>query len=298
MRSAGSGVVLLWIVQCLWLGVSYAADAPPSANLNEEALKQDRIYRSAGDQVPSGYTIDRGISDYVRALASDFDQALAKLSPSERWLDIGAGSGRAVLDYYGIEYDLQHLQGLVERGRKTNSIAMSIEDRRTPLWEKTAASLAPNQLQYLYDKHLRDYTVGELGLFQIITDVIGGFSYSENLSLVMEKVLGFLELNGSFYTLLQDVHSEAGSNKPYYANAPYLTEIADADGAEVKVCSWLKSISCVEVSCDLRTDWRPPVESYRVKKVCNDVTVPTLTLMHYAAGTPPERRYRLQKRAD
>lgn len=295
MRSAGSGVLLLWIVQCLWLGAGYAADAPPSANLNEEALKQERIYHSAGDQVPSGYTIDRGISDYARALANDFDPALAKLSPSERWLDIGAGSGRAVLDYYSVEYNLQHRRDSVLRGRQANSIAMSIEDRRTKEWEKTAASLAPNQLQYLYDKRLRDYTVGELGLFQIITDVIGGFSYSENLSLVMEKVLEFLELNGSFYTLLQDVHSEAGSNKPYYANAPYLTEIADADGAEVKVCSWLKSISCVEVSCDLKTDWRPPVESYRVKKVCNDVRVPTLTLMHYTAGTPPERRYRLQK---
>jgi len=116
----------------------------------------------------------------------------------------------------------------------------------------------------------------ELGRFQVITDVLGGFSYTGNLSRFVEKVLGFLELNGSFYTLLQDVHTEDGTNKPYYAGSPFLTEIANAGRSEVKVCSWLKSITCVEVACEPKVELKPPVEVYRIRKVCDDVNVPAL----------------------
>ena len=69
-----------------------------------------------------------------------------------------------------------------------------------------AASLEKGQLEYLFNKRLREYSREELGRFQVITDVIGGFSYTEDLSQFMEKVLTFLEPNGSFFTLLQDVH--------------------------------------------------------------------------------------------
>ena len=202
--------------------------------------------------------------------------------------------GPGILDYYAPRYDAMHLEGRERRGKKAQAVAMSIEDRRTPLWHQTAASLEANQIQYLFGKRLREYSLEELGQFQVITDVLGGFSYTRYLSLFMEKVLGFLELNGNFYTLLQDVHSENGTNRPYYPDARFLTEIANADGSEVKVCSWLKSITCVEVTCELKAEWKPPIEVYRIHKVCNDVTVPALVPIHFEAGTPPERRFQLR----
>ena len=108
----------------------------------------------------------------------------------------------------------------------------------------------------------------------------------------MEKVLGFLDLNGSFFTLLQDVHSEGGTNRPFYPGAGFLTQIANPDGSEMKMCAWLKSISCVEVTCEFTTSWKPPIEAYRVRKTCNNVSVPALVPTHFEAGTPPERRFR------
>ena len=137
--------------------------------------------------------------------------------------------------------------------------------------------------------------LAELGRFRIITDVIGGFSYSADLSLFMQKALDFLDLNGSFYTVLQDVHSESVGNAPYYKDAPYLTEIRNADGSEVKVCSWLKSISCVEVSCEFKTGWKPPIETFHIRKICDEVKVPALIPVHFQAGTPPERRFLLAR---
>jgi len=73
----------------------------------------------------------------------------------------------------------------------------------------------------------------------------------------------------------------------------YLTEIVTKEGAEVRLCSWLKQISCVEVSCQFRSDWTPTIEVYHVRKACEQVKVPALETIHFVAGTPPERRFRL-----
>ena len=294
MTSIGIRIVVLLILQTLWMGTSHSGE-PGSPKFNEEVSKQESILHSQGERVTEGYTINRSLADYTDGLSSEFDRSLANLGPKDRWLDIGAGQGQAILDYYAPDYDLTHLEGWERRGKKAQSVAMSIEDRRTPVWQQNAASLGANQIQYLTNKRLREYSFEELGKFQVITDVIGGFSYTENLSLFVEKALGFLELNGNFYTVLQDVHPEDGTSRPFYAGSPYLTEIANADGSEVKVCSWLKSISCVEVTCESRAKWKPPIEAFRIHKVCNDVTVPALVLLKYEAGTPPERRFQLGK---
>jgi hypothetical protein len=47
----------------------------------------------------------------------------------------------------------------------------------------------------------------------------------------------------------------------------------------------------VEVTCEYKPDWKPPIEVYRVHKVCGDVAVPALQPVHFQAGTPPERGY-------
>lgn len=290
MKNTGIAIVVLLILQTLWLDESHSGD-PGGSKLNEELSKQEQIYQSRGDQRPEGYVIDRSLLSYAQTLSSGFDRSLADLGSKDRWLDIGAGEGQAILDYFAPKYDQTHQDGRERRDGKANVVAMSIEDRRTPLWHQTAASLAAGQIQYLFSRHLRDYSLEELGQFQVITDVIGGFSYTHDLSLFVEKVLGLLKLNGSFYTVLQDVHSENGKNQPYYADSPFLTEIASPNGSEVRVCSWLKSITCVEVACELKMDWKPPIETYSIHKVCNNVTVPALVPTHYQAGTPPERRF-------
>lgn len=286
-------MVVLIVLQALWLGISHA-QSPGSPKFDHEVSKQESIYWSEGDRVPEGYTIDRSLSNYTDALCSGFDRALANLASKDRWLDIGAGKGQAILDYYTENYDEAHPEGRERRGKKAQAVAISIEDRRTPAWERSAASLGANQIRYLFNRRLREYSLEELGKFQLISDVIGGFSYTRDISLFVENALAFLELNGSFYTVLQDVHSESGKNKPYYTKAPFLTEIAKTDGSEVKVCSWLKNITCVEVTCEFKTGWKPPIEAFRIRKVCTDVKVPALVPIHYEAGTPPERRFELR----
>ena len=105
----------------------------------------------------------------------------------------------------------------------------------------------------------------------------------------MEKTLSLMTVNGIFYTLAQDVRNEAGSNKPHYAGDPFLSQIKNAAGEDIGICAWLKKISCIEVTCEYKGDWTPPVEAYRIRKTCDNVTVPQLKSERYVAGTPPER---------
>jgi len=296
LKNTGIRIVVLLVLQTLWLEASHS-QLPGSPTIDQEVSKQEAIYQSQGEKVPEGYVIDRSLLAYASILSSEFDRSLANLGPTDRWLDIGAGEGRAILDYYTPRYDSMHLEGRERRGKKAQAVAMSIEDRRTPHWHKTAASLEANKIRYLSGRRLREYSSEELGQFQLITDVIGGFSYTQFLSLFMEKVLGILELNGRFYTLLLDVLPDDGTNRTLYPDTLFLTEIANADGSDVRVCSWLKSIACVEVICESRTEAKRPIEIVRVRKICNSVTVPALVSLQYQAGTPPRRQFQLGSRS-
>lgn len=293
LKNTGLRVFVLLVFQTLCLETSHS-QLPGSPPIDQEVSKQEAIYQSQGEKVPEGYVIDRSLLAYASILSSEFDRSLANLGPTDRWLDIGAGEGRTILDYYTPRYDAMHPEGRERRGKKARAVAMSIEDRRTNQWHKTAASLEANKIQYFHGRRLREYSLEELGQFQLITDVIGGFSYTRTLSLFMEKVLTFLELRGRFYTLLLDVLPERETNRALYPDTLFLTEIANADGSDVAVCSWLKSITCVEVTCESRIEAKRPIEIIHVLKVCNSVTVPALELLHYQAGTPPQRRFQLK----
>ncbi len=289
MRLTKLSAAALVAVHCVWLVTACTHDVT-SARLTEEFLKQDEIYQSKGKDVPEGYTTDRALADYAEMLPSGFDRALAALGPGERWLDIGAGEAKAILGYYGPGYDRAHPE---RRSGKARAVAVSIEDRRTPLWQETAAKLPPRQIEYLHGKRLRDYSPEALGHFQLITDVVGAFSYTTDLSLVMERVLDLLQVNGSFYTVLSDVRTESGTNHPYYKGSPFSTAIANADGSEASLCSWLKSIKCAQVFCEPKQGWRPPIEAFRVTKVCAEFEVPRLELIDFEASTPPGRQFRM-----
>jgi hypothetical protein len=291
-RPHGPALRMLAAVVLHSLCISPAQSEPGGrAAPDEQASRQAAIYTSRGTSVPEGYVVDRSLLSYTVILPADFKRTLARLGASDRWLDVGAGEGRAILDYGTAKYDVV-FQGLERGGKPARAVAISIEDRRTPRWLETAASLEPQQIDYRFGKRLREYSVAELGRFQLITDVMGGFSYTRDLTLFMQKTMEFLEPDGTFYTVLQDVRAQAGTSQPYYVGASFLTELEASDGSHMKVCAWLKSMSCVEVTCEARPGTAPPIEVYAVRKVCEPVTVPALQLVHFEAGTPPERRFK------
>ncbi len=290
LKTTGTCLAILIMLQAFGPGTGWPQDS--DQQIDEEFATQEEIYRSRGDDVPSGYITDRGLSGYAGLLPTGFCEALGKLGSSDRWLDVGAGAGQAMLDYYDAKDSASPDKRCARSGVKARVVAMSIEDRRTDKWRKRAASLGDDRLRYLSGKRLRQYSRDELGKFQIITDVFGGFSYTEDLSLFMEKVLGMLNVGGAFYTLVQNVHLEDDKDKP--DETWYQTELRDRAGSDVKVCSWLKKISCVNVACESKSDWNSPTELIKIRKVCSDVSVPRAVLLEFEAGNPPTRRFLLE----
>jgi hypothetical protein len=283
-------IVVVIFVQALGLKTARTQELPPP-RIDEEITKQEKIYRSQGADVPTGYVTGRGLSDYADLLPTGFCDALGKLGSADRWLDIGAGAAQAMLDYYAPKNDAAANKKCVGAG-KARAVAMSIEDRRTDQWRQQAASLGGDRMRYLSGKRLRDYLSEELGKFQIITDVFGGFSYTEHLSLFVDKVLSLLEVGGSLYTLVPGVHLENAKDK---LGILYLTELESATGRPEKVCSWLKKASCVQVTCESKIDWKRPTEVIKIQKVCSDTSVPSMKLLEFVSGYPPSRRFQLEK---
>ena len=202
------------ILRALGLAAGWPQE-PAQPRIDEEFAKQEKIYRSRGADVPGGYVTNRGLSDYAGLLPSGFCDALGSLGTSDRWLDIGAGAGQAILDYYAPPDAAAPAEKCARPGGIARAVAMSIEDRRTDKWRQQAASLG-ERIRYLTGKRLRHYSLEELGKFQIITDVYGGFSYTEDLSRFVEKVLSLLEIGGGFYTIVQNVHLEAAKDEPHH----------------------------------------------------------------------------------
>src|SRR5262247_48202 len=136
-KTAGPGLMILIIIvlQALGLGASWPQE-PTQPRIDEEITKQEKIYRSQGADVPSGYVTGRALSDYLELLSSSFCDALGTLGSSDRWLDIGAGSGQAILDYYAPEDAPAPAQKCAGAGGKVRAVAMSIEDRRTDKWRQ------------------------------------------------------------------------------------------------------------------------------------------------------------------
>ncbi|HEY7169182.1 MAG TPA: hypothetical protein VIB79_31795 [Candidatus Binatia bacterium] len=288
--AARRGIVIVILVQAFGLEAAWTQEIP-QPKIEQEIIRQERIYRSR-DNVPRGYVTDRGLSAYAELLPTGFCDALRSLGSSDRWLDVGAGSGQAIVDYYAPRDEEPAGKKCAGTSAKARAVAMSIEDRRTEQWQELAASLGDDRIRYLSGKRLREYAPEELGTFQIITDVFGGFSYTERLSVFVDNVLRLLEVGGTFYTLVPGVHLENAKDR---LGILYLTELEDAIGRPEKVCSWLKKATCAQVTCESKSDWKRPTELIKMHKVCSETSVPRMKLVEFEAGYPPSRRFALEQ---
>ncbi|HVO95869.1 MAG TPA: hypothetical protein VMT22_23645, partial [Terriglobales bacterium] len=161
-KTAGTLMAVLIVLHALGLGASWPQElAPP--RIEDEIAKQEKIYRSRGADVPGGYVTNRGLSDYAELLPTGFCDALGRLGSSDRWLDIGAGAGQAILDYYAPVGDAPSGAKCARSGARARAVAISIEDRRTDRWREQAARLGDDRIRYLSGKRLSQYSRDELG---------------------------------------------------------------------------------------------------------------------------------------
>jgi hypothetical protein len=151
-NSTAARVVVVIVMAAQLSGAAWLEE-PVQPRIEEEFTKQEKIYSKRG---PGSYTTNRGLSSYAELLPSSFCDVLGRLGGSDRWLDIGAGEGQAILDYYAPQRDLAP-EKCGGSGAKASAVAISIEDRRTEKWKSQAAVLGENRIRYLSGKRLSQY---------------------------------------------------------------------------------------------------------------------------------------------
>src|SRR5690349_10359204 len=156
-KAAFLRLAVLFVLHALCAGNALAQEAA-EARSSDEFAKQEKIYRSEGSDVPGGYITGRSLTGYAELLPIGFNDALQRLGPTDRWLDIGAGAGQAILDYYALGADpAKDGKPAPSRG-KAQVVALSIEDRRSDSLRQLAASLGGGRVRYLYGRRLREYS--------------------------------------------------------------------------------------------------------------------------------------------
>src|ERR1051325_7560747 len=141
-------ILILILIQRVALVAASAEERAPS-QFDQESVKQEKIYGSRGDEVPSGYVTGRGLADYAELLPAGFCDTLGRLRSSDRWLDIGAGEAQAILDYYAPEDDKAPAGSCARPRGQVGAVALSIEDRRTDKWQQQAGSLGAAHTRYV-----------------------------------------------------------------------------------------------------------------------------------------------------
>ena len=117
------GVLIFIVLPALATTASRQEAAQPQ--IEKEIEKQEKIYSRRGADVPRGYITNRGLAKYAELLPSGFCSALGTLGGSDRWLDIGAGEGQAILEYYA-QGDAAELK-CGGSGARGGAVAISIE---------------------------------------------------------------------------------------------------------------------------------------------------------------------------
>ena len=119
MNWMGTGALVL-SAQALCAGMAIGAE---SDRFSEERARQQAIFDAKGDRRPEGYVIDRTLINYADTFPPDFNTNLSRLGPNERWLDIGAGRGQAVLDYADPDREVDFLKGRLRQSDKAQAVA-------------------------------------------------------------------------------------------------------------------------------------------------------------------------------
>ena len=107
-KAAIGGVVLL----ALWGGTAWSAD--PGTAPDAEAAKQEAIYRSQGENVPSGYVVDRSLLAYGARNDDERDIGSFLAHDPERGKSVKIGQAEVGENQIRVEF-LQLLQKLVRR---------------------------------------------------------------------------------------------------------------------------------------------------------------------------------------
>lgn len=277
----------------LYFALALIALAPLSlqAELRCEIVHQ---VQSANEILATNnFKANRGLQDYANNFnfenSPSFQQTLAHLPKGALWVDMGAGEAKALIE--GLQKYPQISKGI--------AIAYKRPDRFSK-----PADLSMKRFEYIEGDYVENMErEGRLGHFNsridLITDVYGPFSYSEDLVSVMQTYLNLLKVDG---VLLFNFMSARNFDPNIFRNSPpqdQMNIINEVDSQPANLIRWLRTIPGIEVQENHREltflGYKENSFSVKIRKLKDNIVVPqSLRLLMYKPGSPPTRSFHVE----
>ena len=238
----------------------YAVDCKVSSSLsNGRMIIQRQLDRYV--EVDGKTYFGLMASSYFDTFGPNFESLLMGLKAKQRWLDSGAGARLAIIRYH----ELKKLDGL----ESASTIALNHEKIETSVRKSHDRFLNDFKHTDLEGRFLEEIPYKELGELDLITDLSGPASYSNNFAKVFKKYIRSLKKGGSLF--LKD-----SSNVIFVS----------ANGEQIGFEAFLNRVKGIEVLVGQRIQGE--ILSYQIIKTSKKLSFPKTELVSYETGNLPK----------
>lgn len=280
----GFGLLALVTAASIAVTPSRACAAPSASTCSE--LFEKGFARSKSEMAfiaKNKFTKSRSLLNYDFAFAfnwaANVSKTIARLAAGAKWMDMGAGEAKAIIEV------LRSNQSLGEAIAISHTVPKEFE------WP---ADVDASRFTYLKDDFVENMARnGQLdrwaGQIDVITDLYGPFSYTNDVVAVLQTYLDLLKPGGvAFINLMNE---EKINGKYVRWNSTF-----SPTGGRLNLIEWIAGLPGVEVVATARqVAGRGDSErsiAIKIKKTAPVVIVPTnLEVTEYMPYSPPRRSF-------
>ena len=205
----------------------------------------------------NSFITSRDLRDYVRGFEKGFKDSLFALKPTEVWIDLGGGKGRAIEDY------------IISRPKISDAAQTVLITYK--LGRLFGMPDYFGKVKVLKDRLFEEIPLNEIPKAKLITDYFGVLSYTRDLTKSFRMVFDRLEVGGELYIFSSNVN----------------TTIDNPDGSRgvISMSTMLEGVSGIKIEGKYGI--------LKITKKSEEVQVPDLVLTKIdETSKPPHRQFK------
>lgn len=223
----------------------------------------------------------RSLHEYQDHLGDDFWAVLRALNSNQVWFDSGAGALVALSEFLTrtrlSPHDDRPVPSLPWFRRPK---AMGLVYRLPPEAQESLRAIEGARQRHRFtlfqDEKIETFNPGKVGKVDLLTDVMGPFSYTDRIDLVLNKYLELVPVGGHIFILTATLH----------------TKVTDHQGYTRHLSRYLKRVLAGhEVTLDFQHSTDPNLLHIRVTEAGPKILPPVRLKKPMKLSQPPERHF-------